>query len=73
MREARYHRQEGFNLTFTSGLSAGFHSLMAAPQVAEEARFWGRPRSLADPSSDREHAEDLSQDLAQGRLSTRRI
>jgi formiminotetrahydrofolate cyclodeaminase len=46
--------------------------LMAVLQEAEEARLQARIRELAEATSDRERAEDLLVDLAQGRLNAKR-
>ena len=47
-------------------------ALFAALQEREERRLAERVRSLPEATSDREHAEDLLLDLAQGRLNAKR-
>jgi hypothetical protein len=45
---------------------------LAALQEAEEARLAARVRALPEHTADREQAEDLLLDLAQGRLDAKR-
>ncbi|MFV1958780.1 MAG: hypothetical protein ACC662_05135, partial [Planctomycetota bacterium] len=47
--------------------------LLAAPQTAEEARLVRRMQALEEGSPEREHAEDLLADLAEGRLNAERF
>ncbi len=54
-------------------LLAEVRALVAALQEAEEARLQARVRALPEDTSEREHAEDLLLDLAQGRLDAKRF